>query len=109
MSGRSSTSPRNGAHSPASVRAHRGSALAEAGLLYDMTDAYEEHEWEVFDFAKERVTFDGKLYGVPGELETIGVFYNKDVFTELGLEQPESLEDLRAASETIRDAGTIPM
>jgi raffinose/stachyose/melibiose transport system substrate-binding protein len=86
-----------------------GGALADAGLLYDMTDAYEEHGWEVFDFAKERVTFDGKIYGVPGELETIGVFYNKDMFTELGLEQPESIDDLQAASETIRDAGTIPM
>ena len=86
-----------------------GGALAEAGLLHDMTDAYEEHGWEVFDFAKERVTFDGKVYGVPGELETIGVFYNKDMFTELGLEQPQNIDDLEAASETIRDAGTIPM
>jgi raffinose/stachyose/melibiose transport system substrate-binding protein len=86
-----------------------GGALADAGLLYDMTDAYEEYGWDVYDFAKERVTFDGKVYGVPGELETIGVFYNKDMFAELGLEQPESLDDLRAASETIRDAGSIPM
>jgi raffinose/stachyose/melibiose transport system substrate-binding protein len=86
-----------------------GGALAEAGLLYDMTDAYEEYGWEVFDFAKERVTVDGKLYGVPGELETIGLFYNKDIFAELGLEQPESLDDLEAVSETIRDAGMIPL
>jgi raffinose/stachyose/melibiose transport system substrate-binding protein len=86
-----------------------GGALAEAGLLYDMTDAYEEYGWEVFDFAKERVTFDGKTYGVPGELETIGVFFNKDIFTELGLEQPESLDDLEAASQAIRDAGMVPM
>ncbi len=36
-----------------------GGALAEAGLLYDLTDAYEENGWEVYDFAKERVTYDG--------------------------------------------------
>jgi raffinose/stachyose/melibiose transport system substrate-binding protein len=86
-----------------------GGALAEAGLLYDMTGAYEENGWEVFDFAKERVTFDGKTYGVPGELETIGVFFNKDVFSELGLDQPQSLDDLEAASQAIRDAGMVAM
>jgi raffinose/stachyose/melibiose transport system substrate-binding protein len=86
-----------------------GGALAENGLLYDMTDAYEEHGWEVYDFAKERVTTDGKIYGVPGEMETIGLFYNKQVFDDLGLEQPESLEDLRAAAEEIKADGKIPL
>jgi raffinose/stachyose/melibiose transport system substrate-binding protein len=50
-----------------------GGALAEAGLLYDLTDAYEENDWEVYDFAKERVTYDGKVYGIPGEMETVGL------------------------------------
>jgi raffinose/stachyose/melibiose transport system substrate-binding protein len=86
-----------------------GGALAEAGLLYDMTDAYEEYDWEVYDFAKERVTIDDKIFGVPGEMETIGLFYNKDVFDELGLEQPASLDDLRTASAAIADSGTVPM
>jgi raffinose/stachyose/melibiose transport system substrate-binding protein len=86
-----------------------GGALAEAGLLYDLTDAYEEHDWQVYDFAKERVTVDGKIYGIPGEMETIGVFYNKEIFAELGIDQPQSLTDLVAASETIRESGLIPM
>jgi raffinose/stachyose/melibiose transport system substrate-binding protein len=86
-----------------------GGALAEAGLVYDLTDAYETHDWEVYDFAKERVTYDGKIYGIPGELETIGVFYNKDVFTELGIDQPQSLDDLTAAAEQIKDSGLVPM
>lgn len=86
-----------------------GGALAENGLLYDLTDAYEENDWQVYDFAKERVTTDGKLYGIPGEMETIGVFYNKEIFSELGLEQPESLDDLVAASETIRESGRVPL
>ena len=86
-----------------------GGALAEAGLLYDLTDAYESHDWKVYDFAKERVTYDGKVYGIPGELETIGVFYNKDVFTDLGIDQPESLDDLTAAAEQIKDSGLVPM
>ena len=86
-----------------------GGALAEAGLVKDLTSAYEENGWEVYEFAKERVTVDGKVYGLPGEAETIGLFYNKDLFAELGIEEPQTLDDLRAASETIRDAGTTPM
>ena len=86
-----------------------GGALAEAGLLYDMTAAYEEHDWQVFDFAKERVTHDGKVFGVPGEMETIGLFYNKDMFDQLGIEQPETVDDLRAASEAIKQSGKTPM
>src|SRR5919112_5450697 len=60
-----------------------GGALAKAGLLYDLTDAYKEWGWDVFDFAKDRVTVDGKVWGITGELETIGVFYNKKIFADL--------------------------
>ena len=65
-------------------------ALAKAGLVYDLTAAYQENDWPIYDFAKQRVTFDGKLVGVPSQIEEVGVFYNKDIFTELGIEQPQS-------------------
>jgi len=86
-----------------------GGALAEAGLVMDLTPAYEERGWEVYDFAKQRVTVDDKVYGLPGEAETIGLFYNKDVFAELGLEEPQTLQDLEAASQAVREAGLTPM
>jgi raffinose/stachyose/melibiose transport system substrate-binding protein len=86
-----------------------GGALAEAGLLHDLTDAYEKHDWQVYDFAKERVTVDGKVYGIPGEMETIGLFYNKDVFADLGIEEPQTLADLDAAAAKIRESGQVPM
>ena len=86
-----------------------GGALAEAGLVADLTAAYEENGWEVYDFAKERVTVDGKVYGVPGEMETIGLYYNTEIFADLGIEPPQTLDDLRAAAETIKAAGIVPM
>ncbi|TQN42328.1 carbohydrate ABC transporter substrate-binding protein (CUT1 family) [Blastococcus colisei] len=86
-----------------------GGALAEAGLLYDLTEAYEENDWEVYDFAKERVTYDGKVYGIPGEMETVGLYYNTGIFEDLGIEPPQSLDELREVSATIREAGLIPM
>lgn len=86
-----------------------GGALADAGMLVDLSDAYEENGWEVYDFAKETVTTDDMVYGIPGELETIGVYYNKDMFAELGLEEPQDLEDLETAAAAATDAGMVGM
>jgi raffinose/stachyose/melibiose transport system substrate-binding protein len=86
-----------------------GGALAEAGLVQDLTAAYEENDWQVYDFAKERVTVDGKVYGVPGEMETLGLYYNTQIFTDLGLAPPQTLDDLRAAAEEIKAAGIVPL
>ena len=85
-----------------------GGALAKAGLLYDLTDAYKKYNWQVFDFAKQRVTVDGKIYGVPGELETIGIFYNKDMFDKLGIAEPKTIDDLKAAATALKKAGKTP-
>lgn len=82
--------------------------LAEAGLLYDLTEAYEANQWPIYEFAKAQVMDDGKVVGVPGEMETIGIFYNKTLFSELGIAQPQNLAELAAAAETIKAAGKIP-
>lgn len=84
-------------------------ALAQAGLLQDLTSAYEQNKWPVFDFAKERVTFDGKVVGIPGEMETIGLFYNKAMFAEAGVPQPKNLADLQAAAEKFKAEGKTPL
>ncbi|MDP9417694.1 MAG: extracellular solute-binding protein [Actinomycetota bacterium] len=86
-----------------------GGALIEAGLVADIGDAYEKNGWKIYDFAKERVSQNGKIYGIPGEMETIGVFYNKDIFKKAGVEEPKSLDDLRAAAEKVREAGITPL
>jgi len=84
-------------------------ALAKAGLLYDLTSAYETNKWPVYDFAKERVTFDGKIVGVPGEMETIGLFYNKDMFAAAGVAEPKNLAELEAAAGKFKDQKKIPI
>lgn len=83
-------------------------ALAEAGLLLDLTDAYTENEWPIYDFAKAKVTFDGKTVGLPQELELLGLFYNMDRFAANGLEAPASVQDLFTDGETLIEAGTTP-
>lgn len=82
--------------------------LAEADLLYPLEDAYEQYDWPVYDWAKQRVTYDGVLSGVPGSVEEIGVYYNKQVFEDLGFEEPATLEELEAIAQAVQDEGMIP-
>jgi raffinose/stachyose/melibiose transport system substrate-binding protein len=82
--------------------------LASAGLLYDLSDAYEEYDWPVYDWAKQRVTYGGKLSGVPGSVEELGVFYNADLFNELGFEEPTTLDELEQIADAVKAEGITP-
>jgi multiple sugar transport system substrate-binding protein len=51
-------------------------------------------------------TFDGKVYGIPKDFNTLGLFYNKDLFDKAGLPYPTddwTWEDLAAAAEALTD------
>lgn len=54
-------------------------------------------------------TVDGKTYGVPYNSQPIVMFYNKTLFGELGLEIPQTWDELLAVSEQIKASGTAPM
>lgn len=52
---------------------------------------------------------DGKLYGMPVNLEGYGFIYNKDLFEEAGItEAPTNITELKAAAEKLEAAGITP-
>lgn len=51
---------------------------------------------------------DGTSYGVPFIAVSHGIYYNKGIFEELGIEIPTTWQELLAAAQTIKDAGNIP-
>ncbi len=65
------------------------------GLMENFTDAARA-PW---------ATEDGLPYGVPFIAVSHGVYYNMDLFAELGLEIPQTWEELIATAQTIKDAG----
>jgi raffinose/stachyose/melibiose transport system substrate-binding protein len=86
-----------------------GGVLAKNGLLQPIDDAYEQYGWEVFDWAKARATYGGKVYGVPEQVEELGIYYNKDLFAELGFaEEPRTLEDLTAIADAAKAKNVVP-
>lgn len=83
--------------------------LAKAGLLRDLTADYTSRDWPIYDFAKERATYGGKVLGIPANVEEYGIFYNTEIFSKLGISEPKNLGDLEAASAKIKDAGIVPL
>lgn len=60
-------------------------------------------------FTLKDMQIDGKLMGMPVNLEGYGYIYNKDIFAEAGVtEPPTSLSALREAAQKIKDAGYTP-
>lgn len=85
--------------------------LAEAGLLLPLDEAYRSQGWNdtIFEWTKDRTNFDGQVYGIGNELEFIGVYYNMDIFEELGLEIPTTYEEFTIVCDTLLEAGYIPI
>jgi len=87
-----------------------GSALAAvvaSGEVLDLTPAYEEYGWneKIPQVFIDRVTIDGKIYAVPINVETVGLFYNMDMFEELGLSVPKTFDEYLDVLQKIKDAG----
>src|ERR687894_2592102 len=82
-----------------------GGVLAEAGLLRPLEDAYQQRGWGIYEWAKQRATYNGTLYGIPDQVEEIIVFYNKDLVPEV----PKTLAELRGVAEELKLRGTIPL
>ncbi|RBW69111.1 ABC transporter substrate-binding protein [Bacillus taeanensis] len=52
---------------------------------------------------------DGKLYGMPVNLEGYGFIYNKDLFEKAGItEKPTTISELKDAAKKLEAAGIIP-
>lgn len=81
--------------------------LAKAGLLYDLTSHAQAAKWPLFDWTKPSVTFGGKFYGIPDQIEEVGLYYNKDLFTQLKLPAPTTMADLKTAAAGLEKAGKV--
>jgi multiple sugar transport system substrate-binding protein len=56
---------------------------------------------------RKLMSYDGKLYGLPMQAQTLILAYRKDVFDKLGLTPPTTFEELRAVSKKIQDSGEM--
>lgn len=64
---------------------------------------------DALDVAKEPMTKDGKIYGMPMNIEGYGFVYNKDLFSQAGITTvPKTITELGDAAKKLKDAGITP-
>lgn len=68
--------------------------LSKAGFLKNLNKG-----------ALPAVSIDGKVYGIPIDLQTIGVFYNKDVFAKYKLAVPKTWSQFVALADALKAKG----
>jgi raffinose/stachyose/melibiose transport system substrate-binding protein len=81
-----------------------GGVMAEAGLLLPLEDSYQKRGWGIYEWARQRATYNGTLYGVPDQVEEIVLFYNKNLVAEV----PKTIDELRQIANELRGRGIIP-
>lgn len=83
-------------------------AYVKSDVVLDLTDKV---DLSIFDKdVFELITIDGKIYSTPtAELGGRAVFYNKDIFKELGLSVPKTFSEFEALLPVIQKAGYLPI
>ena len=90
-----------------------GGPMAEyykSGCVNDITELFNTYDHPDFiDAAVAQSTFDGKVLAIPfGGLSGCDIFYNKQIFEELGIEVPATIAELEAACDKLLENGYIP-
>jgi raffinose/stachyose/melibiose transport system substrate-binding protein len=82
----------------------------DAGLVQDITDLAAPWISQIEPGALSMMEIDGKLYGVPWDLGIVGMWYNKTLFAQAGIDAPPATwEELLADVQTFEDAGITPI
>ncbi|WGD37715.1 extracellular solute-binding protein [Lysinibacter sp. HNR] len=101
----------NSGDAPDIFMARGGGKLAdivEADQVLDITDSLDPSlEGAIGQGVLSAFEVDGKLYGMPIAVLPGGIFYNKDIFTEAGIETPPTtVSELESDSSAIKELGT---
>jgi len=84
---------------------------ASNGILVPLNDRVEESELDLSNFYEsltDLYSLDGELYGIPKDFDTIGLWYNKELFDAAGVEYPDDTWDwdkLKEAAEKLTNDG----
>ena len=64
---------------------------------------------KLLDAAVEQGSYNGHVYAIPYlNVSLAGIFYNKDMFKQYGLEEPKTLADLENICATLKENGITP-
>lgn len=79
----------------------------ESGVFMDITG--ESFAKKINKAYLPNVSYKDRVYGLPLDLMTNGVIYNKDLFAQAGVEVPTTWTEFVAASEKLKKSGITPI
>ncbi len=86
--------------------------FVEAGRMYDLSDRL-DNDPEFYSFLQAgplaSTTFDGGIYAIPYNLNAEFIYYNKQVFDNLGLSIPQTWDEFMNIIEVTKANGIIPI
>lgn len=90
---------------------YRMEDLVKADLVEDVSSIWQKYidAGEVSAGLANAFTFDGKIYAIPNLVAYWVMYYNKNVYNQLGLNVPTTWEELEANLAAIKDAGMTPI
>lgn len=84
-------------------------AAVDAGTLRDLTKDIQTGFPKFYATAMAQMRYKNKIFGIPMDLNTLTIAYNKDIFAKLGLKIPTTLDELLALVPKIKAEGLQPM
>ena len=85
---------------------------ANGGVLMPLSDRFASDKVDMSQFAKAPVasaTFDGKVYGMPKDVDALALWYNKAIFQAAGVPLPTDTwtwQDMVTAAQALTDSAT---
>lgn len=85
--------------------------LARSGGLADLSEQWDKavDEGWVNPDTESQFSYDGKVYGLPMYKSYWVIFYNKNVFDEVGITPPATWDEFMSNNQKIKDAGVTPL
>src|SRR6476659_4955579 len=84
--------------------------LANADLLSPLDQYAAQYGWgdKIAAQSLEATSLNGKLYGLPLQVDLIGMYYNKSVLDKEGWSVPQTVEELKTLCAAAKDKGYDP-
>ncbi len=82
----------------------------ESGFAVPLTDLMNNYcDIDFLDAAIAQSSYKGDIYAVPyGGIGGSGIFYNKTIFSKLGLQVPATISELETVANTLKENDYIP-
>jgi raffinose/stachyose/melibiose transport system substrate-binding protein len=85
--------------------------LADAGLLKPIDQYADEYGWRdrIAAQSLEATTIAGQLYGLPLQVDLIGMYYNQTLMEQEGFTVPQTTDELMTFCQDASAAGYVPL